>query len=151
MISAKKLLKMARKWQKLASIKGKRITLPKATGSEIAGSCNTSAVADKGHFVVYNADERRFVLPLEYLNKEIFKELFRMAEEEFGLPRNGPITLPCDAACVEYVVAMIQQNTAKNLEKALAIAIATECCPSSSYLPPHLPISNQQILQICIF
>lgn len=96
MVSAKKLIiLMARKWQKVANIKRKRITFPIVpTGG--------------GHFVMYTADQRRFVLPLEYLDKEIFKELFRMAEQVFGLPRNGPITLPCDAASMEYVIAMIQ-------------------------------------------
>lgn len=95
MVSAKKLIiLMARKWRKVANIKIKRITFPRPTGG--------------GHFVMYTADQRRFVLPLEYLDKEIFKELFRMAEQVFGLPTNGPITLPCDAASVEYVIAMIQ-------------------------------------------
>jgi hypothetical protein len=134
MISAKKLITMARRWQKVTNIRRKRITFPRPTG--------------KGHFVMYTADQGRFVLPLEYLNKEIFKELFRMAEEVFGLPRNGPIKLPCDAASMEYVIAMIQNNIEQNLEKALAIAIETGCCPSCSYGAPDLP--NQQTL-ICSF
>ncbi|KAB1207617.1 Auxin-induced protein 6B [Morella rubra] len=152
MVSAKKLIRMARKWRTLANIKRKRITYPKGTEGEDADlGCNMQSwIADKGHFVVYSADQRRFVLPLEYLNKEIFKELFRMAEAEFGLPGNGPITLPCDAASMEYAVAMIQLNIAKNLEKALVMAIATGCCPSSSSLPPDLRIPNQQML-ICSF
>ncbi|KAG2706127.1 hypothetical protein I3760_05G090000 [Carya illinoinensis] len=149
-ISAKKLITMARKWQKLTNIKRKRITFPQATGGADADSCNASLVAAKGHFLVYTSDQRRFVLTLEYLKEEIFKELFRIAEDEFGLPRYGPITLPCDAASLEYVIAMIQQNIAKNLEKALVIAIATACFPSSSYLPPDLCTPNQQML-ICSF
>ncbi|KAL4616417.1 hypothetical protein ACB092_07G197500 [Castanea dentata] len=148
MTSAKKLLKLAKKWQRLANMKRKRISFPRATRNP-GESCNTpSVVADKGHFVVYTADQRRFVLPLEYLNKEIFKELFRMSEEEFGLPRNGAITLPCDAVSMEYVVAMIQQKVAKDLEKALVMSISNGCYSSSSYLPPDLP--NKQIL-ICSF
>jgi hypothetical protein len=126
MISAKKLISMARRWRKVANIKRKRITFSRPNGNADADICNTSmSVANKGHFVMYTADRRRFVLPLEYLNKEIFKELFRMAEEVFGLPRNGPITLPCDAASMEYVIAMSQHNIAKHMEKALATAIAS--------------------------
>lgn len=148
MISAMKLLKLARKWQKLANIKRKRISFPRATRNPDE-SCNSlSVVAHKGHFVVYTADQRRFVLPLEYLNEEIFKVLFRMSEEEFGLPRNRAITLPCDAVSLEYVIAMIQQNMAKDLEKALVMSTANGCHSSSSYLPPDLP--NKQIL-ICSF
>ena len=149
MISPKNLLKMARKWQNLANIKRKRITFPRASRDANVDSCNTSSVvADKGHFVLYTADQKRFVLPLEYLNNEIFKELFRLAEEEFGLPRNGPITLLCDAVSLEYVVAMIQQNIAKDLEKALVMSITTGFYPSSSYPPSDVP--NKQLL-ICSF
>ncbi|XP_041010288.1 auxin-responsive protein SAUR61-like [Juglans microcarpa x Juglans regia] len=136
---------MARKWQKLTNIKRKRIAFSKATGGADADNCNASLVAAKGHFVVYTSDQRRFVLPLEYLKEEIFTELFRLAEEEFGLPRYG-----LHHIALEYVIAMIQQNIVKNLEKALVIAIATRCCPSSSYLPPHLCTPNQQML-ICSF
>ncbi|PIA32924.1 hypothetical protein AQUCO_04300108v1 [Aquilegia coerulea] len=66
----------------------------------------------KGHFVVYSNDESRFVIPLDYLNKNIFKELFRMSEEEFGLPRNGPIMMmPCDAVVMEAMVSLIQRSS----------------------------------------
>ncbi|KAK5837725.1 hypothetical protein PVK06_006452 [Gossypium arboreum] len=41
MISARKLIKLARKWQKLAAIKRKRITFS-----------STSSMVEKGHFVV---------------------------------------------------------------------------------------------------
>ncbi|KAK9287348.1 hypothetical protein L1049_015763 [Liquidambar formosana] len=111
MINPKKLIKMARKWQKLAAIRRKRISLPKT-----AESCNTSSMADKGQFVVYTADQRRFMTPLVYLSNDIFQELFKMAEEEFGLPSNRPITLPCDSVMMEYVVSLIKRHVAKDLE-----------------------------------
>ncbi|KAA8537437.1 hypothetical protein F0562_026876 [Nyssa sinensis] len=82
---------MARRWQKMAGNGRRRVPLPKA-GNELA---------DKGHFVVYSTDKRRFVVPLPCLRNNIFRELFRMSEEEFGLPRDGPITLPLDAASLE--------------------------------------------------
>ncbi|KAL3567605.1 hypothetical protein D5086_030256 [Populus alba] len=61
MISAKKLVKLAKKWQKLAALRRKRITLPQMETS----SCSASEMADKGHFVVYSADHKRFLLPLK--------------------------------------------------------------------------------------
>ncbi|KAK8625245.1 hypothetical protein V6N13_090120 [Hibiscus sabdariffa] len=97
MISAKKLIKLARKWQKLAAIKRKRITLSRTSGEVDTNSCSTSSMVEKGHFVVYSSDENRFVLPLEYLKNEIVMELFQLAEEEFGLQGNEHLTLPCDA------------------------------------------------------
>ncbi|KAF7808490.1 auxin-responsive protein SAUR64-like [Senna tora] len=57
---------------------------------------------EEGTLVVYSIDERRFEVPLEYLKSEIFQELFKMAEEEFGfLSNNGPARLTSDAALIE--------------------------------------------------
>ncbi|CBI37772.3 unnamed protein product, partial [Vitis vinifera] len=103
MISAKKLIKMARKWQKMAAIRRKRISLPRTS-----------------------------------------RELFKMSEEEFGLPSNGPITLPCDAVFIEYIISLVQQSIAKDLEKALLTAIATGRCLSTSNICQEQ--GNQQLL-----
>ncbi|XVE67239.1 hypothetical protein DITRI_Ditri08aG0144200 [Diplodiscus trichospermus] len=91
-------------------------------------------MAEKGHFVVYSADEKRYVLPLEYLKNEIVMELFKLAEDEFGLPSNGHLILPCDAACMEYVIGLIKRKASKDVEKALIMSVASDRCLSSSYL-----------------
>ncbi|KAG5242010.1 auxin-responsive protein [Salix suchowensis] len=52
MIGAKKLIRLASKWQKMAAIRRKRIALPQTDTS----SCNTSSTAEKGHFA---AQDRR--------------------------------------------------------------------------------------------
>ncbi|XP_044490617.1 auxin-responsive protein SAUR64-like [Mangifera indica] len=148
MISLKKLVKLAKKWQKLAASKQKRISLPKTTGVAEAESCSTSSVAEKGHFVVYTADQQRFVIPLKYLKNSIIRELFAMAEDEFGLPSGGPITLPCDAVFMEYVVSLIQRNAAKDLEKSLLMSLATSRCLPTVKL--YQEQSNQQSL-LCSF
>ncbi|XP_031251739.1 auxin-responsive protein SAUR67-like [Pistacia vera] len=148
MISPKKLIRLAKKWQKLAASKRKRISLPRTTGVVEAESCSTSSMAEKGHFVVYTADQRRFVIPLKYLKDNIIRELFTMAENEFGLPRGGPITLPCDAVFMEYVISLIQRHAAKDLEKALLMSLATGRCLPTSNL--HEEQSNQQSL-LCGF
>ncbi|CAL5378007.1 unnamed protein product [Camellia sinensis] len=144
MISSKKLIKMARKWRKLASISRKRITFSRITrGVDDAESCNTSTV-DKGHFAVYTADGKCFVIPLVYLNNDIFRELLKMAEEEYGLPRDGPITLPCDAVFIDYAVSLVRRRTAKELERELLTSITSGRCLSSSYLQEGL--NHQQLL-----
>ncbi|XP_044509594.1 auxin-responsive protein SAUR67-like [Mangifera indica] len=148
MISPRKLIKMAKKWQKVATSKQKSISLPKATGVVDSESCSTSSVAEKGHFVVYTADQRRFVIPLRYLNNDIIQELFTMAEEEFGLPSGGPITLPCDADFMEYVISLIQRHATNDVEKVLLMSLATSRCLQSSDL--HQVQSNHQSL-ICSF
>ncbi|KAL2925968.1 Auxin-responsive protein SAUR64 [Bienertia sinuspersici] len=118
MINTRKLIKMARKWHKVAAASRKRISWPRP-------------VADKGHFVVYTIDGRRFTIPLEYLKSEIFIELLRIAEEEFGVTCSGPIMLPCDSKFMEYATSLIQRRVSEDLEKALIMSLAG-CRYSSS-------------------
>ncbi|XP_011023102.1 PREDICTED: uncharacterized protein LOC105124697 [Populus euphratica] len=139
MISAKKLIKLARKWQKTAVIRRKRITLPQTDTS----SCSTSSTAEKGHFVVYSADQKRFLLPLDYLNKAFVRELLELAEEEFGLPSNGHLTLPCDAELVEYAIALINQHVTRDVDKALLLSMASSHCSTSSDL--HQQVTVHQL------
>ncbi|KAK9690653.1 hypothetical protein RND81_09G143800 [Saponaria officinalis] len=109
MISTKKLIKMAKKWQRIALAKRKRISWPKP-------------VTDKGHFV----DGRRFMIPLACLKTDIFRELFRMAEEEYGIAAaSSPISLPCDSSLMEYALSMIQKHVAKDLEDALIASLCS--------------------------
>ncbi|XP_010242833.1 PREDICTED: auxin-responsive protein SAUR64-like [Nelumbo nucifera] len=144
MINHKKLVAMARKWQKLAAIGRRRISSARATShrrSDEEKKCS-ELVADKGHFVVYTADNRRFVIPLAYLSNPIFIELLRISEEEFGLPNDGPITLPCDAVLAEYIISLVQRRPSRDLEKALLMSLATCRCPPSSSLhqQPNPPL-----------
>ncbi|MBA0766501.1 hypothetical protein Gotri_015536 [Gossypium trilobum] len=128
MICARKLIKLARKWQKLAAIKRKRITFS-----------NTSSMVEEGHFVVYSADEKRFMLPLEFLKNEIVMELFNLAEEEFGIPSNGHLKLPFDSTFMEYAIELIKRK----VEKALIMSIVTGHCSSSLNL--NQQETNQQM------
>ncbi|PON36387.1 Small auxin-up RNA [Parasponia andersonii] len=138
---------MARKWQRMAALSRKRISFSRRNKDlDIAESCTTSSnVTDKGHFVVYTTDDKRFVIPLEYLSHNILRELFRMSEEEFGLSSDGPIRLPCDAVFMDYVIKLIRRGVAKDLEKALLKSIETSLCyslPASSF---HQGLTSQQI------
>ncbi|MBA0836830.1 hypothetical protein Goarm_009024, partial [Gossypium armourianum] len=76
---------LARKWKTMAGFGRRTISINRKP-------------ARAGHFVVYSSDKRRFVVPLAYLRTKVFQELLRLSEEEFGMPKDGPITLPCDAA-----------------------------------------------------
>lgn len=127
-IDPKKLIKMAKKWQRAAAIRRKRISLPRSNGA--SSSSSSSPVATRGHFVVYTADQKRFVFPIEYLNNYVFRDLFKMSEEEFGLPRDRPITLPCDALFLEYAVYLIEHCATEATQKALVMSIytSTRCC-----------------------
>lgn len=108
MLRPRKLLRMTKKWRRQAVKSG-------------------SMMADKGHFVVYTMDHSRFVIPLHYLNNNIFRELLKMSEDEFGLPTNRPITLPCDSSLMNYLVCVFERALTKEFE-ALLISVATNRC-----------------------
>ena len=135
MISTKKLIKMARKWQKLAVVSRRRISWSRT-------------VTEKGHFVVYTSDKRRFMIPLAYLKSEIFVELFRMVEEEFGVAASGPIVLPCDSSSMEYAMSIIQRHVAEDLEKALIMTLIT-CSYSASSNDIHKQDNHQMLICSC--
>lgn len=159
-ISPKKLIKMARTWRKMAALSRRsRISFPRLITNTtnydkvyaIIESCTTtsSSVVDKGHFVVYTADERRFVMPLAYLKHNILRELFKMSEEEFGLSRDGPIMLPCDAMLMEYAVTLVRRGVPTDLEKALLRSMDNTCgCSfvSSSNFQQGVLNAGQQLL-----
>ncbi|OIT29399.1 PREDICTED: auxin-responsive protein SAUR68-like [Nicotiana attenuata] len=131
MLSAKKLIKMAKKWQKFAAMQRKRITFSRSNDHD-ADSCSTSSsVVDKGHFVVYSADEKRFVVPLAYLQNEVIIQLLNMSEDEFGLPTDGPITLPCDAVFMTYIITLIRRGVSVDLQGALLVSVASSRCSSA--------------------
>ncbi|KAJ9129115.1 hypothetical protein P3X46_034106 [Hevea brasiliensis] len=148
MISNKKLLKLSRKWQKLAAIKRKRITLPQTIGITNTSNCSTSPMSEKGHFAVYSADKKCFLLPLEYLKNEIIKQLLNMAEEEFGLQNKGPLTLPCDTELMGYAFGLIKQQATRDVENAFLTSISSYCFSLSFCLQDQVT-SNQ--LPICSF
>lgn len=47
-----------------------------------------------------------------------------MSEEEFGLPADGPIKLPCEAAFMEYAVYLIRRHVDLEVERALVLSVA---------------------------
>ncbi|KAI4350233.1 hypothetical protein L6164_004707 [Bauhinia variegata] len=150
MISSEKIIEMSRKWRKHVTTRKrrKRISRPRTwenANGKAKCSSSISNKAAKGHFVVYSTDQRRFMLPLIYLNTEIFRELFKLAEEEFGLSSNVPLTLPCEGTVLEYVIMLIQRNVAKDLEEAVLMSVATTACQSTLHL------HQQQILLANLF
>ncbi|GAB2219514.1 hypothetical protein Droror1_Dr00007150 [Drosera rotundifolia] len=132
MISSRKLIKLARKWHQLASLRRKRITWPRVSRTTDEESCSVSSMAEKGHCVVYSCDGRRFEILLTYLQNQIVAELLQAAEVEFGPARDGPITLPCDGVLFEYALYLIKRRVSEDIQKVLAVTIASGRCSSYS-------------------
>ncbi|KAG2290914.1 hypothetical protein Bca52824_037583 [Brassica carinata] len=101
MMNTKKIIKMAKKWQQRAALHRRRISFHRSNTS-------SSTAVEKGCFVVYTADHKRFAFPLRYL-------------KEFGLSAGGPITLPFDSLIVEYLIKLVERRMDGDTEKALLI------------------------------
>ncbi|KAL3641074.1 hypothetical protein CASFOL_016042 [Castilleja foliolosa] len=78
----------------------------------------------KGHFVVYSKDNKRFLVPLYYLNHPIFQVLLEMAEEEYGLTAHGPLQVPCEKELMESILCLLKRKTNEEVEKAF-LSVAT--------------------------
>ncbi|CAN1332217.1 Auxin-responsive protein SAUR64 [Linum perenne] len=84
----KKLTKVVKKWQQTALLMRMK----------------------KGRFVVYTTDRKRYALPLELLEKEIFVELLKMSEEEFGISGHQPIVFPFDSSVMDHIIHVLISN-----------------------------------------
>jgi len=128
MVSAKRLVQMAKKWQRMAAMARRRIALMPAKGTTEGSSCSTSPVAGKGHCVVYSADGRRFEVPLAYLGTAIFGVLLSMSHEEFGFAGDdGRIMVPCDAAVMEYVMCLLRRDASEEVVRAFLSSMVKPC------------------------
>ncbi|RZS27514.1 hypothetical protein BHM03_00061002 [Ensete ventricosum] len=135
MPSPKKLIKTVRKWQKVAGLgRTRRRIMTGKPDDSAAEWCSAPLVARRGHVFVYTADGKRFTVPLKYLSSRIFRELLRMSEEEFGLPTDGPITVPCEAASMDYIIALLRGGITSGVEKAVLASIAGRRCTVSAFI-----------------
>ncbi|MBA0574752.1 hypothetical protein Golob_028025 [Gossypium lobatum] len=121
---------------KIATVGRKRITSARTNRKVAAGAVNhyeKSSVVVKGCFVIFTTDKRHFVIPLAFLSNCIYRELFKMSQEEFVLPSDGPITLPCDSVFMNYIISIVKRGLSKDLERAVVNSISTYCFSPDTY------------------
>ncbi|KAK8476440.1 hypothetical protein V6N13_018006 [Hibiscus sabdariffa] len=60
-------------------------------------SSSVATNVPRGYFAVYvGENQKRFVIPLSYLNNPSFQELLSLSEEEFGYDHpTGGLRIPC--------------------------------------------------------
>ncbi|CAL5087038.1 unnamed protein product [Urochloa decumbens] len=138
MINAKRIAQLAKKWQRMAALGRKRLSWGVA---KEADECCAS-MASKGHCVVYTADKSRFEVPLAYLGTPLFAELLRISQEEFGFMTNGRITLPFDAAVMDYAMCLLRRGSSAEVEKAFLSTMAVSC-HYASCVAPSVGVSHQ--------
>ncbi|MCH87090.1 auxin-induced SAUR [Trifolium medium] len=61
----------------------------------------------KGYLAVYVGDkQKRYVIPVSYLNQPLFQELLSQAEEEFGYDHpTGGLTIPCTEDVFQHITS----------------------------------------------
>ncbi|KAJ3692844.1 hypothetical protein LUZ60_011939 [Juncus effusus] len=136
---------MAKKWQRIAAIGRRRITMVNKVSCQDTDHCS---VAGKGHFVIYSIDGKRFVIPLVYLSSKIVQRLFKLSEEEFGFTVDGPITLPCDGVLMEYVIDLVKKGVSEEMESAFLSSLLLPC----SYVSCSVQkIGDHNTMEVCTF
>jgi SAUR family protein len=68
-----------------------------------------SAEVPKGYVVVYVGEkQKRFVVPISYLNQPLFQDLLNQAEEEFGYDHpTGGLSIPCNEVVFECITSRL--------------------------------------------
>lgn len=125
MSSSKTLSQLSKKWQEIGAIARRIATVNK----EIRPS--RSIVAGKGNCIVYSSDGKRFEIPLAYLRTTVFEELLKLSCEEFGFTSDERITLPCDAAVMDYVMCLLRREASEEVERALSSVVM----PCQNHVP----------------
>lgn len=138
MISSKKLAQLSKKWQGVGGIGRRRV----ATDGK-----DCSILAGKGNCIVYSSDGKRFEIPLACLRTTVFEELLKISCEQFGFTSGKRITLPCDAAVMEYVMCLLRREASEDVEKALLSSILMPCHQTSRIM--QVSSGYNQQLPVC--
>ncbi|KAK1417039.1 hypothetical protein QVD17_26161 [Tagetes erecta] len=69
-------------------------------------------ISSAGSLPVYVGAEhdRRFVIPVHYLNLPVFVSLLNKADEEFGFQTTGTFVLPCDAVFFTKLLNVLERD-----------------------------------------
>jgi len=70
-----------------------------------------SSEVPKGYVAVYVGEkQKRFVVPISYLNQPLFQELLHQAEEEFGYDHPmGGLTIHCTEDVFRHITSRLNE------------------------------------------
>ncbi|TMW99861.1 hypothetical protein EJD97_001836 [Solanum chilense] len=91
-------------------------------------------------------EEKRFVIPMDYLAHQSFQVLLREAEEEFGFQQQGILKIPCQISLFDKILKTIQSNKQQpNDDTTIHNNVVGACCCSPdnhqqqhNIMPPQL-------------
>ncbi|KAI3892829.1 hypothetical protein MKW92_036906 [Papaver armeniacum] len=90
--------------------------------------------------VLVGQKQKRFVIPITYLNHPKFMNLLKEAEEVYGFRHKGNITLPCDVDKFVIVRGLIEQEI-----------LSTTCLPRHHSHHQHRQPSPPPLYQPLLF
>nr|KYP49576.1 Auxin-induced protein 6B [Cajanus cajan] len=72
-------------------------------------AASKSVEVPKGYLSVYVGEkQKRFVIPVSYLNQPSFQDLLSQAEEEFGYDHpTGGLTIPCSEDVFQRITSQL--------------------------------------------
>ncbi|CAN4089268.1 unnamed protein product [Withania somnifera] len=120
-----RLQQLLKKWKKIAATSPSSTYLQQRNSTPAASNNNNSinkflkktlSFSDKdvpkGCLAVCvgrkEEEEKRFVIPMDYLTHQSFQVLLREAEEEFGFQQQGILKIPCQVSLFEHILKTIQ-------------------------------------------
>lgn len=125
-----RLQQLLKKWKKIAAASPSSIHLQRSTSTSTSTSNGINkflkktlsfsdrldnnidaAAVPKGCLAVsVGEEEKRFVIPMDYLAHQSFQVLLREAEEEFGFQQQGILKIPCQVSLFENILKTIQSS-----------------------------------------
>ncbi|XP_015953255.1 auxin-induced protein 15A-like [Arachis duranensis] len=81
----------------------------RASSFSASQAASKSVELPKGYLAVYvGENQKRFVIPVSYLNQPSFQDLLSQAEEEFGYDHSmGGLTIPCSEHVFQRITSRL--------------------------------------------
>ncbi|KAK6155515.1 hypothetical protein DH2020_009763 [Rehmannia glutinosa] len=100
-------------------------------------------------------EQRRFVIPVVYVNHPLFTQLLKEAEEEYGFDQKGPINIPCHVEEFCHVRGLIDKETCFHFLganyrmncKQLEVSVAVSGNRSVNSDQPSVVLDSLRVLQ----
>jgi SAUR family protein len=124
MYGKKKIGKLVKKYMKVEPVPNRRwsgkLSVSSSRGSGRSSGSDTDYWDDaddapvgvpEGCLAVYVGPEmRRFVIQASFLYKQVFRELLRRSEEEYGFDTEGGLRIPCEPGVFEKLLWQLENE-----------------------------------------
>ncbi|OMO91092.1 Auxin responsive SAUR protein [Corchorus olitorius] len=148
-----RLQQILKKWRKIAANTSKSSTSEGGSSKSIKFLKRTLSLSEKDNSTVRESsnsvrkgylavsvgeEQKRFIIPTEYLSHPAFHILLREAEEEFGFQQAGILRIPCQVSVFESILKMVEEKK----DYSNSILLMQDCASETQRATPtHHPQS----------